>query len=217
MDCICPRPAALKTVNRVTCPENLGQIQRLMFQRSGYVFDSEADPTTDITLLASWTPLLTAAAGTKVVITPYIDNLVIPQAEAITRGGNDNTTLNGVEQILGYGGITATGMFTSVPVAIIEQLRDLMCEPDLVVYMINQYGRIVCQSVVQPVPAAPTQFTGIPIQPQTFGVSYPDAKGFATLDEAGLRFGLSEDWAKGRVVITPAFNIKTQLLAPLPA
>lgn len=217
MDCVCPRPAALKTVNRVTCPESLGQIQRLIFQRGGYVFDSEADPTTDITLLASWTPLITAVAGTKIVITPNLDNFVIPQAEAITRGGNSNETLNGVEQVIGYGGITATGNLTNVPVFIIDQLRDLMCEPDLVVFMINQYGRFVASSAIYPVPSPLEQVIGIPVQPSTLGVPYPDAKGFATVDESTIRFGLAEDWAKGRVIIQPAFNVKTQLLAPVAA
>lgn len=214
MDCVCPRPAAIATVLRVTCTENIGQVQRAAFQRGGFEFDANADPVTTITLLASWTPLLTAVNSTKLVITPYLENFVIPQAEAITRGGNDNTTLNGVEQVVGYGGITVTANLTGVPVSIIDALRDLMCEPDIVVYLFNQYGKIVCREL-DPDDNPGDVYGGIPIEPNTLGVPYPGNNGFATLDEATMRFGLSADWAQNRAIIEPDFNLKTDLVAPV--
>jgi hypothetical protein len=209
MDCICPRPAALTTVLRVTCPENLGQIQRFIFQRAGFVFDAAADPTpNDILELDSWTPLITAVAGTKIVITPYVDTFTIPEAEAITKGGNDNTTLNGVKQLLGFGGINPLGKFTGIPTAIVTQLRDLMCEGELVVYLINAAGRIVANKISTGV------YTGLTVEPLTMGINYPGSLGFATLDQATIQWGFAEDWAKNRAILTPNFNVKTQLLAP---
>lgn len=213
MDCICPRPAAIKTVLRVTCPENLGQIQRIILQRAGHVFNSAGGVPNPINALASWTPLLTAVDSTKAVITPYLEQFVIPQPEAITRGGNDNSTVNGVEQVIGYGGTTVTFNLTSVPASIIHQLRDLMCEPDLVWFGINQAGRIVCRDN-DPV-AVGDQHVGIPIEPLTLGVPDPGNNGFGTFDEATGRFAMAEGWSINRAIVTPVFNAKTQLLAPL--
>lgn len=211
MDCLCPRPAALTTVNRVTCPENLGQIQRIAIRRavSAAAFDAA---TNDIETLASWTALLEAADDTKIVITPYLENFIIPQAEPITRGGGDNTTVDGVQKVLGAGAITATGNLVGVPVEIIEQLRELMCEPELEVFLFNQYGRIICRNADPEAAPGAEKYRGIPIQ--SFFVPFPGNNGLNTEDESILRFSFAEDWAKNRVIITPDFNLKTALLAP---
>jgi hypothetical protein len=214
MECVCPRPAAILTVLRVTCPENLGQIQRIVIQRAGSNFDANAGVPNPIAVLASWTPLITAVGATKIIITPYLESFVIPQPEAITRGGNDNTTINGVEQVVGYGGITVTANLTSVPASIIQQLADLMCEPDLVWYGINQNGRIVCREM-DPDANPGDVYSGIPIEPLTLGVPDPGNNGFATFDEATIRFGMAAGWTLNRAIITPDFNAKTQLLAPV--
>jgi hypothetical protein len=217
MDCICPRPAALQTVLRVTCPENLGQIQRVAILRAGgFLFDPDAiaPGPYDIRVLASWTPLLIAADSTKVVITPYLDDFKIPEAQAITKGGGDNTTVDGVERVLGAGPITVTGIFNGVPAAILGQIRDLSCEAALEVYLFNQYGRIVARDTTPATAvAADKVFSGIPIQ--SLYTPYAGNDGYATEDHATFRFAFAEDWAKNRMIITPNFNLKTQLQAPL--
>lgn len=216
MDFVCPRPGALTTVVRQTCPENFGQIQRIIFQRSGYVFDDQADPVTDIKLLASWTPLFAANGNTKVVSTPYVENFIIPVAEPITTGGGDNTTVDGIEIIEGAGPITATGTFSGVPSYIIRQLKKLMGEAinpgDLVCYFLNQYGKIIASDTVPSdvAPFTPSgKYTGFPLT--SLFIPNPGNQGLNTRDQSNFRFSLVEGWRDAAVIITPGFNVKTQL------
>lgn len=205
MNFVCPKPAALTTIDKVTCPENYGQIQRLVFQRAGYTFDA---PATDILLLASWTPLIAAVDGTKVVSTPFIEGFTIGQSEPITTGGGDNSTVDGVEIIEGSGPITAGGTFRGVPASIIAKLRLLMGEAinpgDLVMYMINQYGKIICTEV-----AVGDKYTGIPL----VSLFVPNAgnEGLNTRDASNFRFSLVDGWRDSCVILTPGFNAKTAL------
>lgn len=217
MDFVCPRPAALLTINRVTCLESLGQIQRTgIIRLGGFTFDPGADPVRPITALATWTPLLTAVASTKLVLTPYHENFIIPEAEPITDGGGNNETIDGVERVLGAGPITVTSRFSGVPASIITQIRDLMGEPVLEGYFFNQYGKIICRDTTPDTEdPADKVYSGIPIY--SLYVPYPGNNGYATIDQATFRFALAEDWALNRAIVTPDFNVKTQLLAPLPA
>lgn len=66
------------------CGETFGQIQKVAFQRLTKADGTKNSFTTQkaITLLASWTPLLSAADDTKVVVSPYIQ---APTAEAGSR------------------------------------------------------------------------------------------------------------------------------------
>jgi hypothetical protein len=204
MDCTCPKPAALTTIAKVLCKENFGQIQRLLFQRRGFQFDAAADPVRPITALASWTPLFAAVGDTKVVSSPMIENFVIPRAEAITEGGGDNTTIDGKEIVLGAGAITPTGIIAEAPSSVIEAIKELMCETDLVFYFINQYGKIGAKKIETGV------YEGIPLS--SLFVSDADNKGLNTRDQADLRFALDYGWRAGVELITPAdFNAKTDL------
>ena len=58
----------------VKCAESFGQIQKVAFQRLTKDDGSKNSFTTEnaITLLASWTPFLSAANSTKIVVSPYI-------------------------------------------------------------------------------------------------------------------------------------------------
>lgn len=210
MEITCPKPAALPTVGLVSCPENLGQIQRFIFQRQGFVFDSTATIPLPITELASWTPLITAIDNTKIISTPKMANVIIPRSEAITEGGGDNTTIDGVELVLGVGPITLTGDLLSVPGKIIGQLKKaLNPEEDLVVYMINQYGQICCYDI-DPLLSG-TKVTGLQISGRVF-VSDSGNEGLNTLDKATLRFSFAEGWRDQLVLIKPTdFNAKTSL------
>lgn len=208
MNCVCPAPAALPTILRIACNQKIGQVQRLIFQRAGFTFDTLTD---DIKTLASWTPLLTAVDSTKVVITPFVEGFVIPESEPITEGGGDNSTIDGVEIVLDGAGVTATGQIAGAPGAIMKPIRDLMCETNLVVYLITQYGKIIGRDLEPLTPGS--KVTGIPIQ--AFYASNPGLQGLGTRDKATIRFGMAADWADDMAIITPTFNVKTELLAPL--
>jgi hypothetical protein len=213
MEFVCPKPTALTTVTKVTCPENLGQIQRVIFQRAGWEFDANADPVTTITLLASWTPLITAAGDTKIIITPNLVNFVIPQGEAQTQGGGDNSTTDGVEEVVGTGPITVTADLVGVPTRIISQLRKLMeSETDLVAYFINQYGQIICREL-DPIANPGDVYGGIPVYFPF--IPHKGNAGLNTKDVSTMRFGLDEGWADNLAILKGSdFNAKTQLVSP---
>jgi hypothetical protein len=213
--CDCPGAPALTTILRPTCKQNLGQLQRFLFQRPGFVFDANAvDPAepNPIALLASWTPLFAANDDTKVVSSPYVENFVIPRAERITEGGGDNTTIDGREIHLGWGAISALGQVAEVPGNIIKSIKKLMCEADLVVYPINQYGQIIgIDAVGLPESGAPSgSVAGIPIS--SFFVSDLDNNGINTRDKGDFGFSLDFGWRDDLVMIKPTdFNAKTAL------
>ena len=146
--CQCPAAAALTTIPAVACPENFGQIQKVAFQRlrqaDGTVnkFTSSAS----ILLLASWTALLAAAAGTKIVVSPYINAPAESGGDArMTSGGNDD--LGGIPQVLGGNPVQFTGSLRSIPQNVIKAMKDLQCEANagnLGVFLFDEAGKIQC-------------------------------------------------------------------------
>lgn len=198
MECVCPLPASLGSLPVVDCPENLGQIQKLTFRRfaAGQWFADELLAAA----IANWTPLLGATDDTKVITTHTFANHVIPPAEAITEGGGDNTTQDGIEEVLGVGPTTATGNFRDVPNNHVTALKALICEI-LTVAMINNNGRIW---VKQPGGAGNPIF-GIPIY--TWFISDAGSQGLNTKDLAPFRYALIDGWREDLVAITPTdFN-----------
>jgi len=212
--CVCPKPASLTDVLRATCKENLGQIQRFIFQRVGEDNHFAVAPggLGLITALASWTPLWIATDDSKVVSSPYVENFVIPRTEAVTEGGGDNSTLDGIEMVIGANAATAIGQIAETPSSILAALRTLMCEPELQVYMINQWGQVIGRDNLPEAPG--TDVVGIPIR--AFFVSDADNNGLNTRDKADIRFGLEYGWRDNLAIIKPTtYNAKTQLWPPV--
>ena len=82
--CDCPLAASLPDVPLSDCPDSFGQIQKVIFQRlesAAGVKNVFTSPDKDITKKASWTALLEASDGTKVVVSPYI---TAPTTEPVT-------------------------------------------------------------------------------------------------------------------------------------
>lgn len=207
METVCPVPAALTTVQTPTCPENIGQIQRIFFQRAkaAFIFDSLGG--TSFLELASWTPLLVAAGDTKVVIAgskqgPSMDTVIITPSTAITVGGGDNTTLNGRKLNTGVTAAELSGELRSMPSEIIEQLKLLQKGEELVVYFENQYKQLIG---IDAYPGHPGQnIVGIPI----FSLFFGDAgnEGFAKDDKAKFGFGMDYGWRANLYIKKPNFD-----------
>jgi len=116
--CACPPATAITSPDLQNCYEKVGQIQRLLFQRkysTGTTLNSFTIATANPNVLASWTPLLGASDGTKVIQTPYVQNVEMTVGEPVEFGGGE------VE---------------------IDNLKDLMCE-GLSVYFINENNQII--------------------------------------------------------------------------
>lgn len=144
--CQCPAAAAITTIPKVTCPENFGQIQKVAFQRLTAADGTKNSFTNaaSILLKASWTALMAATDGTKIVVSPYINAPADSGGDArMTSGGNDD--LGGMPDVLGGNPVEFTGSLRSVPQSVIKTMKPLMCEANvgnLGVYLFDENGKI---------------------------------------------------------------------------
>lgn len=144
--CQCPAAAALTTIPNVQCSENFGQIQKVAFQRLRKADGTRNSFTTaaDIKLLASWTPLLAAADGSKIVVSPYINAPADSGGDArLSSGGNDD--LGGVQEVLGGNPVQFDGQIRAVPQSVIKAMKELQCEANagnLGVFLFDENGNI---------------------------------------------------------------------------
>lgn len=206
MNCTCPKTTELTTIPESDCPFDMGQIQKYGFQRRGHEF---VDATNNVRALASWQPLLTANDATKVVVTPFIGaDPVVVAGDAITTGGGDNSTLNGIERVEGVNPANATAMFKSLSSAQEKAMQALGCEEnDLVTYFFLEGGNIAVSS-----PTVATTNVGFDIQ--SFFLSDRNANGFGQSDTHSMSFYLPSGWSNDLVIIKRAdldFNPLTQL------
>lgn len=196
--CKCPAGASLPDIPTENCKAGFGQIQKLIFQRIyktpgvKNAFTEEAAPTK----LASWTPLLAASDGTKVVVTPYIYSPTTEAGDAVTYGGG-NDSLNGVEEILGKNPTTFTANFRELQQYIVKALKALECE-DVGVYFVDANGSI---AALADDPETPTEYYPIPIQSLMIG-DYTFG-GFDTPDMNSLQLSLPDNWSDNMVKIIP--------------
>ena len=144
--CQCPAAAAITTIPVVTCPENFGQIQKVAFQRLRKADGTRNSFTTTASILlkASWTALLAAANGSKIVVSPYINSPADSGGDArMTSGGNDD--LGGIPQVLGGNPVQFDGSLRSIPQSVIKTMKELQCEAaagNLGVFLFDENGKI---------------------------------------------------------------------------
>jgi hypothetical protein len=205
MDCNCPLPTELTTIPALDCGVNLKQIQRLAFQRSGNQFGTGALPAAnDITVLADWQALIAAADSTKIVVTPLIGgNPTIEAGAAITTGGGDNSTLNGVEEVEGVNPAPFSAEFKELTPEIELAMKQLTCEKSLTVYLFLEGGKIGVYKIDA------TNQRGFLLQ--SMFVSDRNNAGFATKDITNVSWAFPSGWSENLEIITPAFNPLTDL------
>ncbi len=205
--CDCPKSAAIPDITVDECKDNVGQVQKAILQRinsTGTTKNTIADPT----LLASWTPLLAAADGTKVVQTPYLYAPATEPGAAITYGGG-NETLGGVEEILGAEATAFTANILRKKQYIIKELKKYMCE-NVGVWLVNENGKIWA---IADDPETPTTYYPIPIS--ALFVGDKSIGGRENPDINIIQWKFFENWSDDLVEITPAdFNALTDLATP---
>jgi hypothetical protein len=197
----CPPPTALTTVPSQACPEKFDQIVRFGFQR---MQTTPSFTTTTLLAQATWTPLLTAADSTKVILSPLIPNVVIPVGEVLKEGGNDNTTINGIPKLAGRSFAAVTAQLQNVQAAVRAALRKLAAESalqpgftNLWMYMFNRYGQIITD-------VSSTNCPGIPV----YNVYVGDVgtEGLNKDNIANISFDLAPGWSDTVQIFTPSFN-----------
>jgi hypothetical protein len=116
----CPPGTYLGGIVPTECPIKWDQTQKIAFGRkyanrfsSAGVFNSQV----------GWQALLDAITDARLVITPYVSNLVIPASEVLSQGGNDNTTIDGVREVTGIGFVTVTAQLKNISAETAEEIR----------------------------------------------------------------------------------------------
>lgn len=209
--CQCPAAAAIPTIPNVTCPENFGQIQKVAFQRLRKADGTRNSFTTTaaITLKASWTALLSAADGSKVVVTPYINAPADSGGDArMTSGGNDD--LGGVPQVLGGNPVQFDGSMRSIPQSVIKAMKTLQCEANagnLGVFLFDENGKI---EAIQD-ETTPTTYYPIPIRALFIGSKIHG--NFDAKDSNAISWQYPDNYSDDLAIVTPSdFNPLTDLV-----
>lgn len=187
LNCGCPAGAHIPDLEIKDCKESLGQIQKVVFQRvnkTAGVLNSLADPTKK----ASWTTLFSASDGTKMVVSPYIENPTTEPGAARTFGGG-NATLGGIERIIGREPTAFSGIMYEESQMTIVQMKALMCE-NVGVYVIDENGNIGCLVDDH---TSPSEYMPIPIGKLFIG----DKKfgGFEEPDSNTIEWNFFPNWS----------------------
>ena len=195
MLCTCPNTAALTAMVASDCEINLKQIQKAVFVKAGNSFTvATEDPTT----AAVWATRLAAVDNTKAVATPLIEgDAVIEAGEPTTEGGGDNSTLNGVEDVVGADPASFSGKFKGISPAQEKVMKSWTCNKSLVVYFVNQDNLIIARDVV----GDGTVIDGFPIQ--SFFITDRNNTGFNSRDTNTIQFSLKSGWSEDISLITP--------------
>ena len=214
--CQCPAAAAITTIPAVTCPENFGQIQKVAFQRLKKADGTKNSFTSSASILlkASWTALMAAADGSKVVISPYINAPADSGGDARrTSGGNDD--LGGISEVLGGNPVQFDGSLRGVPQSVIKVIKELMCEANagnLGVFLFDENGKI---EAIQDQTTA-TTFYPIPIRSLFVGSKIHG--NFDAKDSNAISWMYPDNYSDNLAIVTPTdFNPLTDLVPATPA
>ena len=202
--CSCPAGAALPAVPNASCPQDFGQVQKIIFQR---IFKTAGTKnsftqTAGIKQLSSWTALFSASDGTKCVITPYVEAPTSDGGDAITFGGG-NDTVGGTTKVIGRNPVNMSFVMRQMTQDVIKALKGLQCEDELGVYLVNGDGQILALS------SAENTYTPIPIR--SLFISDLKLMGLDNPDENALSFSFLPNWSDDVKVVVPEFNPLTDL------
>ena len=193
LNCGCPAGAHIADLEIAECKESLGQVQKVAFQRV-YKTAGELNSIADPTKGASFATLFSAADGTKMTISPYIQGPTTEPGAARTFGGG-NQTLGGIEITSGREPTTFTGVIYQENQKTIAQLKQYMCE-NVGIWLIDENGNIGC--LVDDM-GDPTKYMPIPIGKLFVG----DKKlgGFEEPDSNAIEWSFFPNWSDKLYII----------------
>lgn len=204
----CPLPGEIPSPTLSNCPFKLDQIVRLGFQQR--VAASTFANTTALQTLATWQALQAATDDTKIVMSPLFAGFTIPQSEALTSGGNDNSTVHGIRRYHGEGSVTPVGQFSNLQPATKADLMALtqfsLQNPvgltSLTVYFVNKDGYIYYWEVGGSIFGA---------RVFNFRIGSRGSEGLNSDDINAFGFDLEPNWDNYLKVIKPNFDPLTEL------
>lgn len=197
--CSCPPGTALTDIPNVTCPDGVGQVQKIIFQRlysSGTTKNKFTIATDDPAALASWTALKTATDSTKVTVSPFVAQPEM-DANAPREYGGGNATVGGIPIILGAEPSPFKCRIINTRQDVIEAMKEYQCET-LAVYLVDEFGKIwgLADDV-----ASATTFSPIPVQ--QFFITDKVLGGYDEPDYNEMRFSFKAGWSDKLYGVTP--------------
>lgn len=187
LNCGCPAGAHIADLEIAECKESMGQVQKVAFQRiykTAGTKNSVADPTKR----ASFSTLFSAADGSKMTVSPYIQGPTSEPGAARTFGGG-NQTLGGIEITIGREPTTFSATIYQESQKTIAQLKQYMCE-EIGVWLIDENGNIGCLVDNQ---NRPTAYFPIPIG--KFFVGDKKLGGFEEPDSNTIEWSFYPNWS----------------------
>lgn len=193
LNCGCPAGAHLADLQIADCKESLGQIQKVIIQRrfsSAGVLNKIA--ATDIKSKTAMAALAAAADGTKIIISPYIQNPTTTPGEARTFGGG-NQTLGGIEIIIGREATSFEGIIYQEKQSTIKTMKEYSCE-DIGVYLIDENGNIGAIKN-----GTKDEYSPIPLR--SFFVGDKNLGGYEEPDSNTIKWNFLPNWSDGLEII----------------
>jgi len=171
------------------CPADVGQIQKLVFWRTGQSIASVATAIIE----ATWTALLAATGDTKAVVTPFVHNPDIPAGDPREYGGG-NETQWGAPLRKGAQSPVLTFNMLAEDQDVITAMKQWICEAIDVVF-INEANQFVYSD-------AGSVFAGFPIVPNSLFIGDKKIGGFDEFDSNIIQFNLQPNWSDDLEITT---------------
>lgn len=197
LNCGCPAGAHLADLEIAECKESLGQIQKIIIQRI-YGSDGVKNGIVEASIKskAAMAALAAAADGTKIIISPYIQNPTTTPGEARTFGGG-NQTLGGVEIVIGREPTTFEGVIYQELQSTIKVLKEYSCE-EIGVYLIDENGNI---GAIKRAAGGQQKAGYEPIPIRSFFVGDKNLGGYEEPDSNSIRWSFLPNWSDDLVII----------------
>jgi hypothetical protein len=181
----CPKSTTLASAvtTLYPCPQEFGQIQKLIFWRRG-----NTKTVASALQATTWTAMLTATGSTKALVAGFTIGKVTPGDAREAGGGNE--TKNGIPVVIGSSPSVAEFMLIQQDQDVIKQLKKLQCEA-LDVIFVNENGQFAYLDTIYG--GSTSGFYGAPIQGLSVGdLEFGDYDG---KDQNKLKFYLPANWS----------------------
>lgn len=181
----CPIASVIESMVTVLhpCQKDVGQIQKLIFWRTGQSIGSVSSAEVE----ATWTALLAiTTADTKAVVTPFVNNPDIPAGDPREYGGG-NETLWGASLRKGAQSPVLTFTMLAEDQDVIVLMKALRCETIDVIF-INEAGQFIYSDLGD-------VFAGFPVVPNSLFVGDKKIGGLEEWDSNILQFNLQPNWS----------------------
>ena len=190
--CTCPVGTYMTSIGTQSCPSSFGQIQKVIFQRSGGLSSAGLGSSTTVLTYATWTALAAATDASKIVVTPTVSGFTT-ELGAAREFGTGNEVPNGVPIIFGTGPTKVTFKLYEPLSSLVRNLKALECET-LQASFVNELGQVAADET------SSAAVTGFDIQ--SFHVSDRMLGGFDSPDYVEVSFSMPANWSKYFTIYT---------------